>query len=467
MPNWKKVITSGSDAVLSSLSVANAITASVFSGSHIGSLTGTASWATNALSADQATTAVQATSATTVQTVPVTSGDPNVLYPTFVSSSNGNASSALRIRSAFTYITSSNTLTVTASQAITASIASTASYVLNAVSSSRATTAASSDVSYAVKTAPVSGDRNFFVSYLNASDSSFQDLYSTSSFTYNPVSQSLNVTASRAVTASHAITASYVLNSVSASFATSASRAISSSWSGVASSSIVTDTNINNTYYLTFTSNAGQSALLTDTSGITYNPSTNTLSGSNIESPIYVYGTGANITTYPVFIDTQIGNNFSKLYVTQSYSYNTQTNTLTVPKLTATQNVTVTGSLNVTGSVIIAGSSSAAALMETIRFTGPIGPLAPAGPYVLYQVPTASYNTIIFEYSAQSGSWLKMGTVPLIQSGSTISYTEYGTTSIGTVASYNVIGSVSNGNLQVLLSTGTSGISIKAIIRSM
>jgi hypothetical protein len=53
MPNWKKVIVSGSDASLNSV-FANSVTASIFSGSHTGPLTGTASWATNALTASSA-----------------------------------------------------------------------------------------------------------------------------------------------------------------------------------------------------------------------------------------------------------------------------------------------------------------------------------------------------------------------------------------------------------------------------
>jgi len=48
MPNWKKVITSGSAAAFSSLIVSSTITGSM-SGSFTGSLQGTASWATNAL----------------------------------------------------------------------------------------------------------------------------------------------------------------------------------------------------------------------------------------------------------------------------------------------------------------------------------------------------------------------------------------------------------------------------------
>jgi hypothetical protein len=53
MPNWKKVIVSGSDASLNSLYVTNAVTASVFSGSFTGSLFGTSSYS---ISASQALT---------------------------------------------------------------------------------------------------------------------------------------------------------------------------------------------------------------------------------------------------------------------------------------------------------------------------------------------------------------------------------------------------------------------------
>jgi hypothetical protein len=53
VPNWKKLITSGSDASLNSLSVATSLTASIISASSgiTGSLFGTSSWAINALTA--------------------------------------------------------------------------------------------------------------------------------------------------------------------------------------------------------------------------------------------------------------------------------------------------------------------------------------------------------------------------------------------------------------------------------
>jgi hypothetical protein len=57
MPSWKKVILSGSDAALNTLSVSNSITASVISASQFtGSLFGTSSWANNAITASYALT---------------------------------------------------------------------------------------------------------------------------------------------------------------------------------------------------------------------------------------------------------------------------------------------------------------------------------------------------------------------------------------------------------------------------
>ena len=67
MPNWKKLIVSGSDAALSSLTVTNEVTASSytgsFSGSFSGDVDGTASQADNATSASFAVTASYALNA--------------------------------------------------------------------------------------------------------------------------------------------------------------------------------------------------------------------------------------------------------------------------------------------------------------------------------------------------------------------------------------------------------------------
>lgn len=105
MPNWKKVIVSGSDAALNSLTVTAGVT---------GSLQGTASWAANA------TTATQATTLNIVNT-PSTAG---TYYPLFVSSTSGYLTGRIDT-STYTYDTTTNTLTVTSSFATTASYVNT------------------------------------------------------------------------------------------------------------------------------------------------------------------------------------------------------------------------------------------------------------------------------------------------------------------------------------------------------
>jgi hypothetical protein len=92
MPNWKRVIVSGSDASLNSLQVITSVSASVFTGSFTGSLFGTASWAQNAVTASYALSAgaaiiVTGSNAILNQTTPATTWsfdhNLNTKYPVF------------------------------------------------------------------------------------------------------------------------------------------------------------------------------------------------------------------------------------------------------------------------------------------------------------------------------------------------------------------------------------------------
>ena len=124
MPNWKKVIVSGSSANLYELNVDSSITASIVSASQFtGSLFGTASWA---VSSSCALFAITASYVETAQT----------------------ASYVLQAISASYALISSNS--VSSSYALSASYAdnvpATASYALQALSSSYAATASHADV---------------------------------------------------------------------------------------------------------------------------------------------------------------------------------------------------------------------------------------------------------------------------------------------------------------------------------
>jgi hypothetical protein len=88
MPNWKKVIVSGSDASLNSV-FANNVTASVFSGSFTGSLQGTSSWATNALTSSFPITVN--VNGTTLRSVSPAAGNNNVNNSIFFGANAGTS----------------------------------------------------------------------------------------------------------------------------------------------------------------------------------------------------------------------------------------------------------------------------------------------------------------------------------------------------------------------------------------
>jgi hypothetical protein len=210
MPNWKKVIVSGSAGSLSSLNVDTFITASIISANEFtGSLYGTASQAVSSSYAatasfafsipDQGFQFTQAigTSSWTVNhnlntftpLVDVYDSSYNQLIPAGVSSISSNTTqitfsteqAGYAIISKGSGVSSTNA--ITASYALTASFvttAQTASYILNAVSASRATSAANADTASFVTTAQTA-------SYvLNAVSSSF----ATTASYLNPITNS-------------------------------------------------------------------------------------------------------------------------------------------------------------------------------------------------------------------------------------------------------------------------------------
>lgn len=360
MPSWKKVITSGSNAELSSLFVANAVTASTFSGSHIGPLTGTASWATTAINS------------------------------------------------------------------ITASV---------------------------VKTTPASGDRSFYVAYLNSPFGEFQDVYTTASFTYNPVSQSLQVTASRA---------------------------ISSSWAGVASSSYVTSSDAASTenHYLTFVKQIGNTGL-SALSGSSYDVYISPQSGYNYLYNVTSLGEHWGAVKSYDAVDTD-NKDYNVLFAnTQSavsqllkdssgsYRYNPTRKTLIVTNVSASSVTALTVSASaVTASTTLIGTSSAQAFTTTLRQTnlGP-GNVTISG----FAVPTASYDSLYFRYTLKSGSDARgAGFVFGVRSGSIMFNGQASTTANNFDSSTNrVRPHVVGGNLVITGSFTSGSWELKGIIEAI
>jgi len=174
------VIALDDSQITGSLTVTNGVTGSLF---------GTSSFATNALTASYA------------DNVPATASF---------------ATTASYAISASQAINSDNALTASYVQT-----AQTASYVLNAVSASYALSASQA----------TSANNALTASYVTlAQTASYVQTAQTASYVLNAVSASYAVSASQAINANNAQTASYVLNAVSASFASNANNATTASY---------------------------------------------------------------------------------------------------------------------------------------------------------------------------------------------------------------------------------------------
>jgi hypothetical protein len=90
-----------------------------------------------------------------------------------------------------------------------------------------------------------------------------------------------------------------------------------------------------------------------------------------------------------------------------------------------------------------------------------------SGITTLYAVPTASYDSAIFEYNIRSGSNARAGSITGIWSGSSVNFTETTTTSFGSTAGFVLGMSVSGSSMILSSSAATSGWTFKTIIRSI
>jgi len=229
MPNWKKVIVSGSAANLYELHVDSSITASIVSASEFtGSLFGTASWA---VSSSCALFAITASYVETAQTAS---------YVLQAVSASYALSSSYSIDSSFA-----------TSASYAANVPDTASYALQALSASYATTAsfasAFADQGYPFTQSPGSNTWNInhnlktYTPLVDVYDSTYHQLipasvtsidanntritFSTAQAGYAIISKGSGISSQSAISASFATTASYALTATSASYAATASHA--------------------------------------------------------------------------------------------------------------------------------------------------------------------------------------------------------------------------------------------------
>ena len=90
-----------------------------------------------------------------------------------------------------------------------------------------------------------------------------------------------------------------------------------------------------------------------------------------------------------------------------------------------------------------------------------------SGSFVVYSLPTASYDTAFFEYSVKSGSNARAGTIMAIQSGSSVNFTETTTLDFGSTTAISFTVVVTGSNMALTGSSTTGAWTIKSIVRGL
>jgi hypothetical protein len=90
-----------------------------------------------------------------------------------------------------------------------------------------------------------------------------------------------------------------------------------------------------------------------------------------------------------------------------------------------------------------------------------------SGSFTMYSLPTASYDTAFFEYSVRSGSNARAGTIMAIQSGSAVNFTETTTTDFGSTSAVSFTVIVTGSNMALTGSSTSGAWTIKTIVRGI
>jgi hypothetical protein len=89
------------------------------------------------------------------------------------------------------------------------------------------------------------------------------------------------------------------------------------------------------------------------------------------------------------------------------------------------------------------------------------------GSNVIYSFPTSSYDGVFIDYTVKSGSNARAGNFAAIWSGTAVNYMDNSTTDFGSTAGMVLSGSISGSNLVVFASGSSAGWTFKGIIKSI
>ena len=85
----------------------------------------------------------------------------------------------------------------------------------------------------------------------------------------------------------------------------------------------------------------------------------------------------------------------------------------------------------------------------------------------IYGLSTSSYDGAFFDYTVQSGSDARAGSIMSVWNGSNINFTETTTLDIGDTTDFNLIVHISQSQAQIASHASRAGYNIKTIIRSI
>ena len=124
-----------------------------------------------------------------------------------------------------------------------------------------------------------------------------------------------------------------------------------------------------------------------------------------------------------------------------------------------------TGSFNqviVNGDVNISGTASINDVsLDTLSIT------VHSGSTVINQVPSSSFNARFYDYYIQSGSNLRAGSLMTVLDDNETRYIDTSTTDIGDTSAFSFSTNISSGNLSLVTTTDSNGWTVKTFIRSL
>ena len=446
-----------------------------FTGVFTGSLQGTSSWANNATTASYALQALSASFASTASFAPnyvlnsaTSSFVTNAQTSSFVQNNQTSSMTVLSASFASTasfapnyvlnsatgsFVTNSQTSSFvlnsqTSSMSVaSASFASTASFVQNAQTASTITV-----------TDTTTGTGPYYVAFTDGTTGARNLRVDSAALTFNATTNTLTTTAS------------YALQALSASFASTvpASGVIGLNLSQIATASFTasvsptqfTVTSASITEFTVTGTGITIGNAITDTHRVTgsLNISGSVTATSLTSSTALISGSGTNRlivvgsgSAQPIF--TVQGSQGELFSITDSLS----------GSLFSVNDISGLPILEVfSDNTTLIGSYLDPMLITTTKVTQ-----TNSGSFVVYSLPTASYDTAFFEYSIKSGSNARAGTIMAIQSGTSVNFTETTTTDFGntTPVSFTVV--VTGSNMALTGSSTTGSWTVKTIIRGI